>query len=77
MAASGRFKEGEAAMQDAFFKKDPAVPASSENKVPGLSRKRSFRSEDLFGTDREIVIVHGASEYRLQITKAGKLILNK
>lgn len=39
--------------------------------------KRTFRSEDLFKNDREIVIVHGESHYRLQITKAGKLILNK
>ncbi len=39
--------------------------------------KRVFSSEDLFRSQREIVIVHGQAQYRLQITKAGKLILNK
>ena len=40
-------------------------------------RKKVYRSEELFGEDREIVIEHGDAIYRLQITKAGKLILNK
>ena len=40
-------------------------------------KKRSYQSSDLFQGDREIVILHGDSQYRLQITKAGKLILNK
>ena len=39
--------------------------------------KRIFRSEELFENEREIVIVHGEAYYRLQITKAGKLILHK
>ena len=41
------------------------------------TERRVVRSEDLFGSDREIAILHGGSYYRLQITKAGKLILNK
>ena len=41
------------------------------------SGKRVFNSVELFKNDREIVIVHGEAQYRLQITKAGKLILNK
>ena len=41
------------------------------------ARKPVFQSEDLFKNGREIIIVHGESEYRLLITKAGKLILNK
>lgn len=41
------------------------------------AEKRTLRSEEIFKNDREIVIIHGDSHYRLQITKAGKLILNK
>ena len=43
----------------------------------GSSKKRIYSSEDLFKEDREILILHGQAQYRLQITKAGKLILNK
>ncbi len=39
--------------------------------------KKTVKSEDLFQNEREIIIIHGDSHYRLQITKAGKLILNK
>lgn len=45
-----------------------------EDKSP---EKRVLRSEEIFKNEREIVIVHGDAHYRLQITKAGKLILNK
>lgn len=34
-------------------------------------------SDDLFQGKREIFILHANQQYRLQITKAGKLILNK
>ena len=57
---------------DSGMKKD-----STFKKVPPALRKRILRSEDLFENDREVVIIHGEAEYRLQITKAGKLILNK
>ena len=50
------------------------VPAGKQENFPS---KRVFRSEELFEKEREIVIVHGDARYRLQITKAGKLILNK
>lgn len=43
--------------------------------APG--QKLSIRSEDLFQGSREIVIEHAQEKYRLIITKAGKLILNK
>ncbi len=42
-----------------------------------LKGKRIFRSEELFLNEREVLIVHGESQYRLQMTKAGKLILIK
>jgi hemin uptake protein HemP len=34
-------------------------------------------SEALFGARRELIIRHGAAEYRLRITKTDKLILTK
>jgi hemin uptake protein HemP len=38
---------------------------------------RSIRSEDLLQGAREVLIQHGQETYRLRLTKAGKLILNK
>jgi hemin uptake protein HemP len=35
----------------------------------------TFRSEDLFGQSKVIVIVHGGREYQLRVTRANKLIL--
>jgi hemin uptake protein HemP len=34
-------------------------------------------SRDIFHGEREIVILHAGSEYRLRITRADKLILTK
>ena len=49
----------------------PAVaPAAAE-------RERHLPSAALFQGRREIVIVHHGQEYRLRITRAGKLILTK
>lgn len=36
-----------------------------------------FQSSELLKGKTEIIIRHGADEYRLKLTKAGKLILNK
>jgi hemin uptake protein HemP len=47
-------------------------PAASENEGP-----RVLASHELFAGKRELIIRHGNRHYRLQITKAGKLILNK
>lgn len=38
---------------------------------------RSFDTAELFGPDAEIEITHKDAVYRLKITRAGKLILNK
>ena len=38
---------------------------------------RRVESVTLFQLDRELVIVHHGQEYRLRITKSGKLILTK
>lgn len=36
-----------------------------------------LHSKELFGTAREIVIEHAGDEYRLRLTRQGKLILTK
>jgi len=43
---------------------------------PGAGR-RTVTSAALFAGGRELVIRHGSEEYRLRITRAGKLILTK
>lgn len=44
--------------------------------VPG-SGPRVISSEDLLAGAREIIIRHVGEDYRLRLTRAGKLILNK
>ena len=39
--------------------------------------RKVLRSEELFGADREVKIRHNGQEYRLQVTRNGKLILIK
>lgn len=46
-------------------------PAESEPAVVAI------RSADLFREAREVIIVHHGEQYRLRITRAGKLILTK
>ena len=41
------------------------------------SHKILYRSEKLLQGRRQIIIEHGEIQYRLSVTKAGKLILNK
>ena len=38
---------------------------------------RRVRSKDLFQDARDLIIVHNEEEYRLRITRLGKLILTK
>ncbi len=45
-----------------------------KNQNPGV---RILHSHELFTGNREILIEHKNEFYRLMITKAGKLILNK
>ena len=44
-----------------------------ETKVP----QARLHSKELFGTAHEIVIEHAGDEYRLRLTRQGKLILTK
>jgi len=41
------------------------------------AERKVLRSEELFGASREITIRHNGQEYRLQVTRNGKLILIK
>lgn len=52
------------------------APGESYRAEPA-SRPPIVRTEQLFGTRREIIIKHGQEEYRLRITRADKLILTK
>ena len=56
-----------------------AIPAASfdSKKQTDLIKRRVIKSEELFQGMREILIEHINEQYRLLITKSGKLILNK
>ena len=59
---------------------DPAENQQrTENKAPTPQEvtQRVYLAEDLFRGDREILIKHGTSNYRLRVTRAGKLLLTK
>jgi hemin uptake protein HemP len=45
--------------------------------TPTPPPRRLCTSDELFAGARELVIRHGREEYRLSITRAGKLILTK
>ena len=53
-----------------------SVPASEERMNDHAGRP-TMTSAALFQGGKEIVIRHGSEEYRLRITRAGKLILTK
>lgn len=50
---------------------------SSFSQLPPSLRPPRIDSRQLLQGGKEIVIVHGAEEYRLRLTAAGKLILTK
>lgn len=39
--------------------------------------RRKLDSAALLGRDNELIIAHGSDEYRLRLTRQGKLILTK
>ncbi len=53
------------------------VPVTPAPDPKSRSGRRCVSSADLFLGRKELIIVHGSEEYRLQITRAGKLILTK
>ncbi len=57
---------------------EPGVSGSADARgAAPAPRAPVVRTEDLFGTRREIIIKHGEEEYRLRITRTDKLILTK
>jgi hemin uptake protein HemP len=66
--------------------KRPIMPSGERDPSGGQSAPsddvldanvREYDTKTLFMGDREIVIHHAGSAYRMKITKQGKLILNK
>lgn len=49
--------------------------SAKQDITPALRQR--FQSAELFGTEREVIIDHGGEEYRLRLTRQGKLILTK
>jgi hemin uptake protein HemP len=55
----------------------PERPRSSAPRPSRASPPRRIRSQDLFGTAKEVRIEHQGAEYRLTQTRQGKLLLTK
>ncbi len=59
----------------------PALRPPGMVEVPTVTGSQPVRprlcSAELFGTAREVVIEHAGEEYRLRLTRQGKLILTK
>ena len=60
-------------MNETRFQPDDRRPAEERDPAP----RRVVTTEQLLGGAREIAIRHEGQEYRLQITRNGKLILTK
>jgi len=52
-------------------------PDRAAAKAPPRPLRRFATSEELLSGARELVIRHGTEEYRLSVTRGGKLILTK
>jgi hemin uptake protein HemP len=50
-------------------------PTPAKVALMSTEQARRVTSEALLGSNKELVIVHGAREYRLRLTQNGKLIL--
>jgi hemin uptake protein HemP len=55
---------------------DKRVPGSAATPASPAPRRR-LESSALLGRDTELIIAHGGEEYRLRLTRQGKLILTK
>jgi hemin uptake protein HemP len=56
---------------------DGACPVKAPERPDSITHPLVLNSADLFGSRNEIRVHHNGQEYRLRITKAGKLILTK
>jgi hemin uptake protein HemP len=57
--------------------RDPSGSANAAADGALDANVREYDTKTLFMGEREIVIHHAGSAYRMKITKQGKLILNK
>ncbi|TRW90654.1 hemin uptake protein HemP [Candidatus Methylobacter oryzae] len=57
------------------FKPFDKALSTQQDAAPTLRQR--VQSAELFGTAREVVIEHAGEEYRLRLTRQGKLILTK
>lgn len=60
-----------------FVATERAVPIKPAGCPTAASLTRTFSSEDLFGGAKTVLIEHGGEQYRLILTKNGKLLLQK
>ena len=56
---------------------EAAEPDGARGEAAARPARRAVASDDLFQGLRELVILHRNDEYRLRITRAGKLIQTK
>jgi hemin uptake protein HemP len=56
---------------------EPTPPDPTRGAATPPALRRSVASDNLFQGLRELIILHRNEEYRLRITRAGKLILTK
>ena len=59
-------------MNDGVSEKQPPLTQPGD-----AGPRKRYRSDDLFGGEREIVITHAGNGYVLRITRHNKLILTK
>ena len=57
--------------------RDASFPLSRTLPSPPADDRRRLSSEELIGPAREVLIRHAGCDYRLRITRQGKLILTK
>lgn len=60
-------------MKNGTFSPGPSLPPSNQQ----MSPPRTVTVAELFAGAKELRIAHGGEEYRLNITRSGKLILTK
>lgn len=54
-----------------------STPPPGNGQGEGAESRRRLASSELLGRDNELIIAHGSEEYRLRLTRQGKLILTK
>jgi hemin uptake protein HemP len=55
----------------------PLSEDKAVSKTHAQNRMKRWTSQELFAGERELLIMHADSEYRLRLTSQGKLVLTK